>query len=50
MNFRYTFSNNTDELLKENLKGLTDIEKKLLNDFNINSEQTTYERLKILLN
>ena len=50
MNFKYTFSNNTDELLKENLKGLSKIEIKLLNDFNINNEQTTYERLKILSN
>jgi len=50
MNYKYTFSNNTDELLKENFKGLTEIEIKLLNDFNINNEQSTYERLKILLN
>ena len=50
MYYKYTFSNNTDELLKENFKGLTEIEMKLLNDFNINNEQSTYKRLNILLN
>jgi hypothetical protein len=47
MYYEYTFTNNTDDLLKENLSDLTDIEKKLLKDFTINDNTTTYERLKI---
>lgn len=50
MNYEYTFSNNTDDLLKEDLTGLTNIEKKLLNDFNINDKITTYDKLKKILN
>jgi len=46
MYFEYTFTNNTDKLLEENLIGLTNIEKQLLKEFNIDSNITTYERLK----
>ena len=50
MNFKYTFSNNTDELLKENLKGLSKIEIKLLNDFNINKSIENFVILSTLFN
>jgi len=44
MNFIYSNQKNTDILLKEDLSGLNNVEKKLLNDFNINNRLTTYQR------
>ena len=49
LNYEYTDNSNTDELLKEDLSKLTKLEKKLLNDFSINSNITTYDRHKNLL-
>ena len=46
--YEYTTEKNTDILLQEDLNGLNEIEKKLLNGFNINNKLTTYERLKII--
>lgn len=46
MYYDYSFTNNTDKLLSENLTGLTEIEKQLLKEFNIDSNITTYQRLK----
>ena len=43
MNFKYTFSNNTDELLKENLKGLSKIEIKLLGEREFNILQIVFQ-------
>jgi hypothetical protein len=47
MNYEYSFTNNTDKLLTENIIGLTNIEKKLLKEFNIDDNMTTYERFKL---
>jgi hypothetical protein len=49
MLYEYTLDKNTDILLKEDLTDLTDLEKKLLKDFNINNKLSTYDRLKIML-
>ncbi len=46
MNFQYSNTSNTDILLKENKSKLNSIEKKLLDDFSLDSNETTYERLK----
>lgn len=46
MNFIYTNVSKTDILLKENTSKLNNIEKKLLEYFSIDSNETTYERLK----
>ena len=46
MNYEYTINSNTDILLKEDISKLNNLEKKLLNDFSINSAETTYDRLK----
>jgi hypothetical protein len=43
--FNYTFENNTNKLLKEDLSKLNNLEKKLLNDFNYISDITTHQRL-----
>ncbi len=48
MYYDYSFTNNTDKLLSENLSGLTEIEKVLLKEFNIDSNITTYQRLHLL--
>lgn len=50
MYYDYSFTNNTDKLLSENLSGLTEIEKILLKEFNIDSNITTYQRLHLLRN
>ena len=44
MNFIYTIQQNTNLLLEEDLNKLNDIEKKLLKEFNINNNLTTFER------
>jgi hypothetical protein len=49
MKYEYTLNKNTDILLQEDLTGLNDLEKKLLYDFNINNNLSTYDRLNILL-
>jgi hypothetical protein len=46
--FDYSLDKNTDILLKEDLTGLNEIEKKLLQDFNINNKISTYERYLLL--
>lgn len=50
MIYEYSIDNNTDELLKEDLSKLNNIEKELLRQFYINSNLTTYDRLKIFIN
>ena len=49
MNYEYSINNNTDELLKEDLSKLNYIEKELLKQFDINSNLTTFDRLKIFI-
>jgi hypothetical protein len=44
--YKFEKKHNTDDFLKENTKGLSKIEVQLLKDFNINSEETTNDRLK----
>lgn len=44
MIFEFSLEKNTDILLQEDLNGLNEIEKKLLRDFNINNDTSTYER------
>lgn len=46
MNYKYTIESNTDELLKEDISKLNKLEKRLLKEFSINSEETTYDRFK----
>jgi len=48
MFFEYNLINNTDELLKEDKTNLSSIEKKLLRQFDIDSDMTTYQRLELL--
>ena len=49
MNFEYTLESNTDNLLKEDLSKLNKLEIYLLNEFSINSNETTYNRIKKIL-
>lgn len=49
MNYEYNINNNTNELLKEDLSKLNDIEKELLKQFDINNNLTTFDRMKILI-
>jgi len=44
MNYDYNIQNNTDILLREDISGLSRIEKKLLEEFNINNTVSTYQR------
>jgi hypothetical protein len=44
MNYLYNIENNTDILLRENTSGLNKIEKKLLEEFNIDNNISTYNR------
>jgi hypothetical protein len=48
MYYDYSFTNNTDKLLTEDLSDLTNIEKNLLKEFNIDSNITTYQRLNFI--
>lgn len=48
MIFEFSLEKNTDILLQEDLNGLNEIEKKLLRDFNINNETSTYERYLLI--
>jgi hypothetical protein len=48
MYYDYSFTNNTDKLLTEDLSYLTNIEKNLLKEFNIDSSITTYQRLNFI--
>ena len=48
MIFDFSLEKNTDILLQEDLSGLNEIEKKLLRDFNINNEISTYERYLVI--
>jgi hypothetical protein len=48
MIFEFSLEKNTDILLQEDLNGLNEIEKKLLRDFNINNEISTYERYLLI--
>jgi hypothetical protein len=50
MNYIYNIENNTDILLKEDISGLNKIEKKLLEEFNINNTISTYQRYKLMTN
>jgi len=50
MYYDYSFTNNTDKLLTEDLSNLTNIEKNLLKEFNIDSNITTYQRLNFIKN
>lgn len=49
MKYEYTLDRNTDILLQEDITGLNEIEKKLLHEFNIDNNLSTYERLKNLI-
>ncbi len=42
--YDYNLDNNTDILLKEDIRGLNNIEKELLKEFDINSNISTYDR------
>ena len=48
MNYEYTINDNTSNLLKEDLSQLNKVEKKLLKEFNIESDITTYDRFVLL--
>jgi transcription termination factor NusB len=48
LNYEYTINSNTDILLKEDLSKLTKLEKNLLKDFSIESNESTNDRLKKL--
>ena len=49
--YPYKFQNvyNTDDLLKEDLSGLSKIEIKLLREFNLDTKETTNDRIKLKL-
>ena len=49
-NFNYTYKDTqkTTDFLKENLSNLTSLEKQLLKEFNLNTNETTNDRLKRL--
>ena len=49
MKYEYTLDRNTDILLQEDITGLNEIEKKLLHEFNIDNNLSTYDRLKNLI-
>jgi hypothetical protein len=49
MNYFYNIENNTDSLLKEDISELNKIEKKLLEEFNINNTISTYQRYKLMI-
>ncbi len=48
MNYECNINDNTSELLKQDESGLSRIEKKLLKEFDMDSDITTYDRLKNL--
>jgi hypothetical protein len=48
LNYECNIDDNTSELLKPNEAGLSRIEKKLLKEFDIDSDFTTYDRLKMM--
>jgi hypothetical protein len=48
-NYKYQPTYKTDDFLKEDLSGLSDIEVELLKQFNLNTTETTNQRLKLLL-
>jgi hypothetical protein len=48
-NYKYEPTYKTDDFLKEDLSGLSDIEVELLKQFNLNISETTNQRLKLLL-
>lgn len=48
-NYKYQPTYKTDDFLKEDLSGLSDIEVELLKQFNLNTSETTNQRLKLLL-
>jgi hypothetical protein len=45
-NYTYKDTQNTSDFLKENLSGLSSLEKYLLKEFNLNNNETTNDRLK----
>ena len=49
INYEYSIESNTDNLLKEDLSKLNKIEKILLNEFSIKSNETTFDRVKKFL-
>ena len=46
--FDYSLNNNTDELLKEDTSNLSPLEKRLLKQFNIDSNITTFQRMTMI--
>ena len=50
MNYECNIDDNTSELLKLDEAGLSRTEKKLLKEFDMDSNITTYDRLKIIEN
>jgi hypothetical protein len=45
-NYKYNSNHKTNDFLKENLSDLSEIEKELLKQFNLNCKETTNDRLK----
>lgn len=48
-NYKYQSTIKTDDFLKEDLSGLSEIEIELLKQFNLNTTETTNQRFKLLL-
>jgi hypothetical protein len=46
LNYKYNPNCKTNDFLKENLSDLSEIEKELLKQFNLNCKETTNDRLK----